>query len=386
MIQGGRYERQAGQHFNPYTYDDIKTIADHRHYLGANPHGGNGRSDSAGGGHAHSGAMIYLGGSWPAEYQGSLFMNNIHGARINRDILKPSGSGFVGSHAPDFLLANDLWSQIISLKYGPDGSVFMIDWYDKNQCHHNDVNGHDRTNGRIFKVSFGETKAVQQDLQKLSSHALVQMQTFPNEWHARHARRILQERGASAEVNAHAPGARCVDRGPAGDPASHPPGPVGRRRSERSQPRSTRRLADTEAVIRAWTIQLATEQGPPAAPILARFAEMARTDPSPVVRLYLAAALQRLPLGERWDIVEGLVGHAGDAADHNLPLMYWYAAEPLAGLDASRAARLASGSKIPLDPGIHGAADRGDRDAASRWRFWSTSWAERLGPPSVRRS
>ena len=117
MIQGGRYERQAGQHFNPYTYDDIKTIADHRHYLGANPHGGNGRSDSAGGGHAHSGAMIYLGGAWPAEYSGSLFMNNIHGARLNRDVLKPSGSGFVGSHAPDFLLANDLWSQIISLKY-----------------------------------------------------------------------------------------------------------------------------------------------------------------------------------------------------------------------------------------------------------------------------
>ena len=119
MIQGGRYERQAGQHFNPYTYDDIKTIADHRHYLGANPHGGNGRSDSAGGGHAHSGALIYPGGAWPAEYNGSLFMNNIHGARLNRDLLIASGSGFVGSHAPDFLLANDVWSQIISLKTGP---------------------------------------------------------------------------------------------------------------------------------------------------------------------------------------------------------------------------------------------------------------------------
>ncbi len=45
IAQGGRYERQAGQHFNPYTYDDIKTIADHRHYLGANPHAANGRSD-----------------------------------------------------------------------------------------------------------------------------------------------------------------------------------------------------------------------------------------------------------------------------------------------------------------------------------------------------
>ena len=36
-IQGGRYQRQAGQHFNPYTYADIKTIADHRHYVGAEP-------------------------------------------------------------------------------------------------------------------------------------------------------------------------------------------------------------------------------------------------------------------------------------------------------------------------------------------------------------
>ena len=347
VIQGGRYERQAGQHFNPYTYDDIKTIADHRHYLGANPHGGNGRSDSAGGGHAHSGAMIYQGGTWPAEYQGSLFMNNIHGARINRDILTPSGSGFVGSHSPDFLFANDLWSQIISLKYGPDGSVFMIDWYDKNQCHHNDVNGHDRTNGRVFKVSFGETTTVHQDLQELSSRTLVQMQTFPNEWHARHARRILQERGASAEINAML---ETLGASTMGQPAIQlrillAQSAVGGL-SDRAV--IARRLSDSEAVIRAWTIQLATEQGRPATSILSRFAEMARTDPSPVVRLYLAAALQRLPLPDRWEIVEALVGHGADATDHNLPLMYWYGTEPLAGLDASRAARLASGSKIPL--------------------------------------
>ena len=120
--------------------------------------------------------MIYLGDSWPAEYRGSLFMNNIHGARLNRDMLKPSGSGFVGSHAPDFLLANDSWSQIVNLEYGPDGGVFMIDWYDKNQCHHNDVNVHDRTNGRIFKVSYGEAKKGPRDLAKLSDQELVGMQ------------------------------------------------------------------------------------------------------------------------------------------------------------------------------------------------------------------
>lgn len=48
IIPGGRYLRQAGSHFNPYTFADINTIADHRHYLGNNPHGGNNRSDLAG--------------------------------------------------------------------------------------------------------------------------------------------------------------------------------------------------------------------------------------------------------------------------------------------------------------------------------------------------
>ena len=149
VIQGARYQRQAGSHFNRYTYDDIKTIADHVHWVGGGPHAGNNRSSEAGGGHAHCGAMIYLGGSWPQEYRNQIFMNNIHGARLNMDVLERAGSGYVGRHGPDFLLANDSWSQIINLRYGPDGQVYMIDWYDENQCHHRETEGHDRSNGRI---------------------------------------------------------------------------------------------------------------------------------------------------------------------------------------------------------------------------------------------
>ena len=93
MIQGARFKRQAGDHFNPYTYDDIKTIADHVHWVGRQgPHAGNSRSAAAGGGHAHAGAMIYLGGDgWPEEYRDTIFMNNIHGSRTNTDRLTPTG-------------------------------------------------------------------------------------------------------------------------------------------------------------------------------------------------------------------------------------------------------------------------------------------------------
>jgi putative heme-binding domain-containing protein len=57
--------------------------------------------------------------------------------------------------------------------------------------------------------------------------------------------------------------------------------------------------------------------------------------------------LQRLPIEARWDILAGLLGHSEDAAGPNLPLMDWYAAEPLAAADAPRAARLASTSRVP---------------------------------------
>src|SRR5262249_36439021 len=67
----------------------------------------------------------------------------------------------------------------------------------------------------------------------------------------------------------------------------------------------------------------------------------------PVVRLYLASALQRLPVEQRWDIVQNLYAHSEDAADHNLPLMYWYAAEPLPTKDFKRALAMAEKTGLP---------------------------------------
>ncbi len=298
MIQGGRYQRQAGQHFNKYTYDDIKTIALHRHWIGATPHSGNNRSDAAGGGHAHAGAMIYLGGVWPAEYRGKLVMNNIHGARLNVDQLAPQGSGYVGDRSPDFLFANDSWSQIINLQSGPDGQMYMIDWYDRNQCHHFNIDGHDRSNGRVFKVSYGGAKATPVDVKKLDDRGLVEAQLNPNDWHVRHARRVIQERGlhdAGALTRlkeiafTHADSTRRLR----GLWALHAAGLI-------DEDLIARGLANDDPYVRAWTVQLACEDRHPSQQTLDKFAELAQRDPSPVVRCIsrrLPFALRTMPGG-----------------------------------------------------------------------------------------
>lgn len=345
IIQGGRYQRQAGQHFNPYTYGDIQTIALHRHWLGENPHGGNNRSDAAGGGHAHAGAMVYLGGSWPDEYRNQLFMNNIHGARLNQDLITPRGSGYVGNRAPDFLLANDSWSQILNLQYGPDGQMYMIDWYDANQCHHGRTDGHDRTNGRIFKVSYKNARQARVDLKSKSDAELIESLLNPNDWYARHARRILRERGVNADL--HAPLAKLAfehldgTRRLRGLWALHAAGGL-------DESRVALGLANDDAYLRAWTIQLALEDRTPSAEVLARLAELAKSDPSPVVRLYLASAADRLPVESRAAVVRELVAHVEDSEDHNLPLMYWYAAEPLVEWNLSESMAVLDAARVPL--------------------------------------
>jgi hypothetical protein len=79
-----------------------------------------------------------------------------------------------------------------------------------------------------------------------------------------------------------------------------------------------------------------------------KFAEMARDEKSPAVRLALASALQRLPPAQRWAVAEMLAGHAEDAADPNLPLMIWYGVEPVVAADAQRGAALLAKARIPL--------------------------------------
>jgi putative membrane-bound dehydrogenase-like protein len=344
VIQGARYQRQAGKHFNEHTYDDLKTIADHVHYAGSRgPHAGNGLSDSAGGGHAHCGAMVYLGDNWPDEYRHKIFFSNIHGARVNMDVLEPRGSGFVGRHGPDFLLANDRWSQILNLRYGPDGGVYVIDWYDKQQCHTMKPGDHDRTNGRIFKVTYGKPKAEPVDLRALPPAALLGRMASKNDWFARHGRKVLQERGPSGEAESAAE-AWTADAAPErvlrGMWLLHATGAF-------TEARALKALEHADAHVRGWAIQLSCEGRKPSEALLKRFAALAKDDPSPVVRLYLASACQRLPVERRRPILEALLAHAEDAQDANLPLMYWYAAEPVVSADLASGAALAGKARIP---------------------------------------
>lgn len=346
VIPGGHFERMFGQDINPHSYGLLKSVADYIHWGGGHwtsSRGGQGVHSDAGGGHAHSGAVICLADGWPAGYRGSLLTCNIHGNRLNRDGLDRKGSGYAARREKDFLFANDPWFRGIAVHQGPDGGLFVSDWCDTGECHNYVVV--DRTNGRIHKITPGTVTPFQDDLAKKTDLELVKLQLHRNDWHVRHARRLLQERAARGRL----------------DPAAI----EGLRKILADEPDPTRKLralwalhavgALTEAdhrqlfdhadeYVRGWAVRLSLE-GRKASD---RLPALAAKESSAYVRLQLASGLQRLPAEQRWAIAEGLVAHAEDAADACLPLMIWYGVEPLPATDVKRSLELLAKSRIPL--------------------------------------
>jgi putative membrane-bound dehydrogenase-like protein len=382
MIQGGHYEPWRDRPSSRYAYERLPTCADHLHYPGGNLRAKLGTDETLamGGGHAHCGTLIYLGGQFPADFRNNAFMCNVHGRRINRDILRRKGSGYTASHGKDLMISADPWFMGVTLRAGPDGSVFVSDWSDTGECHTYKPHTDD---GRIFKISYGKPDKVRVDLAKKSDEELVKLQFDRNDWYVRHARRLLQERAAvpgwkadgvhAALENQLAAAGADVPQRQRALWALHVTGGLGAKRK-------LALLEDPSEHVRAWSIQLLCEVGEPSPEALTKFADMAKADPSPIVRLYLAAALQRLSLANRWAIAEGLLSH-DDSADANLPLMDWYGIEPLVPADPARALRLAAAARIPLVRKF--IARRAADDAVTRGEKGDLSpWAAALGSTS----
>ncbi len=347
VVQGGHYERMYGQDLNPHVYGLMQSCADHFHWAGGDwttSRGGQGAHSDAGGGHAHTGCMIYQGDNWPDEYRGKVFMGNLHGNRINMDILERKGSGYVAHHGKDFLTCSDPWFRPLTIINGPD-SVYLSDWHDTGECHNYDQV---RPCGRIYKITYGKPKKITIDLAKLSDEELVKLQGHKNDWFARQARRLLQERAASGEL-------ACTTR-PAlkklFDESKDGPSRLRWLWARRAiggldESLLAALLQDANEDLRVWAVRLLTEQGKPTAEVVSKFERMAKTETSAAVRLALGSALQRLPVTSRREIAANLAAHAASAEDSQLPWMIWYGLEPVITHPGEELAGLTYAARIP---------------------------------------
>ena len=184
LVETGYYHRQGGP-YPPFTWK-IESIVKHKHQKAA-----------------YCGIHFFDSDSYPEKYRRKLYMGNIHGGCLNVDHIVPAGSTYQGFGEPDFLTANDAWFMPVVQKTGPDGSLYVLDWYDRYHCYQDanrDPAGLDRLKGRLYRVRYQETPRPPKgfDLAKESDEQLIERLGSANDFLRDSARRLLQERNTPA--------------------------------------------------------------------------------------------------------------------------------------------------------------------------------------------
>lgn len=371
VLQGGQFWNQVNANYAPFIIaNPPREFPEFRNYLLSSArydHGAGGAgvrgSDAIYGGHSHVGTMIYLGDNWPDEYRGHLFTHNLGGHQINQQINKPLGSGYDTVHeGHDMLFCTDPKYVAVDLQYGPDGAVYFIDWYDQQHCHNPNTERWDRGNGRIYRMQWQATyKPVKVDLSAKSNLELVRLIDHKNAWYGRTARRLLSERftGAAKASAQDTEKLRAEllqiltsdSEAPTRLNALWDIAAIG----EFDREFLLQGITDKDQFVRAWSIQFWLEPGLRKSSQLDttvpdRLLNLSR-DPSPVVRRYLASAIQSVPEWMGWDIIENLSQHSEDKDDRNIPYLLWHgmatqwARDPAKHLD--RAFAVAAATKLP---------------------------------------
>ncbi len=301
LTQTGYYHRQGGP-YPPNTWK-IESIVDFKHQKAA-----------------YCGLCYYDADSYPEEYRDQLFMGNIHFGGINRDSLERNGSTYEGGELPDFMAGNDVWHMPVSQKIGPDGSLWILDWYDRYHCFQDalrDSKGIDRLSGRIWRVVYGDTPMPKPfDLQSLSNEKLIAHLSNPNVWWRRKARRILTERNDLSTVELLK--GLVHSEGPNNGPTEALWTLMGMNRIDEDF--QNQLLEHANPGYRAWGVHAAAERGRVSEAVFSSIQGLAR-DENPDVRLQVAIASSRIPHPRAFDLLLGVMEKGEE--DPLIPHIVW---------------------------------------------------------------
>lgn len=184
LTESAYYLRQGGP-YPPHTFY-AESIVKHKHQMAA-----------------YCGIEFLDTDAYPSIFNNKLYMGNIHGGCLNSDSIERFGATYRGKGEPDFLTANDVWFMPVAQKVGPDGCLYVLDWYDRYHCYQDanaDPKGVDRGHGRLYRVVHEKRpKPRVEDFDKLADSQLVALLSDPNIFNRQRAQLKLQERNVAPE-------------------------------------------------------------------------------------------------------------------------------------------------------------------------------------------
>lgn len=325
LTETGYYHRQGGP-YPPYTWK-IGSIVDHKHQMAA--YCGLGYIDTP---------------AYPEAYRDRLVMGNLHGSCLNVDKLERHGSTYQADGEDDLLSAHDVWFMPVVQKIGPDGCLYILDWYDRFHCYQDasaDPAGVDRGHGRLYRLVYGKRPSARTDLASVSNPQLVEALGDPNVMIREQATRLLGERNCADVVGQLEGLVRGADT------------PLKQRMHAMFALLSGRALSEktalelcehNQAAVRAWAVRGGAQLHPTSKPLAQKIAAMA-ADSSPDVLLQVAIAAGKMNDLDRLAVWVDVLAHSGD--DPLIPHIVWQNLHP--ELPAKTERLLSLVEKVDLD-------------------------------------
>ncbi|GAB2796459.1 HEAT repeat domain-containing protein [Rhabdobacter roseus] len=313
--QGGYYTKNIdkhGPHTNPYALGILPNMAlegDRKRFT-----------------HAW---VKYQGGTLPARYQDAMLALNPLHSYLQLTRLQPTGSTFSTLDEARILETTDHWFRPVDLKVGPDGAVYLADWYDSRLTHIDPRDTWHKASGRIYRLRARDGQpAPKFDLSTYSSEQLVALLGHPNKWFRQQALVQLGNRKDKSLVASLQSTLRADTSQLALEAlwALHLSGGF-------DDATATVALAHANPYVRMWAVRLLGDahQVPPA--LSTQLTQLATTEPHPEVRSQLAATAKRLPGPDALPLLKNLIKYHDDAADRDIPLQLWWALEAKAESD-----------------------------------------------------
>ena len=295
--------------------------------------------------------VIYEGGGLPAQYHGKLFGVEPLQSRVVCSDLQLDGTSFQTSDIGHPLESRDPWCRPVDIQVGPDGAVYVADFYEQRIDHASHHQGRiHRESGRIYRLRGPDAPSTASfDLAALSSSELVQVLRHENKWYRQTALRIFGDRKDESVI----PELKQAIADNEGQFALEAVWALNLS-GGLSDEMALTLLDHRDPQVRLWTVRLLCDDKRVSAHTAAKLAKVASAEKSPHVRSQLASSARRLPAEQGLPIVRRLVTHADDTGDPHIPLLVWWALEAHADRDRDAVLEMFASDKAVWDEPLVG--------------------------------